>query len=89
MTEAEARKLLEQEGFTQIYVHKDGPNFEYPEHEHPVHTVHIIIEGSMTIWQGNTEHVSQPGERMDFEKGTPHMAKMGPHGCTFITGIRI
>lgn len=89
MSEAEARTLLEQDGFTQIYLHKDGPNFEYPEHEHPVYTAHIIIEGSMTIWQGGKEHVCRAGERMNFEKSTPHTAKMGPEGCTFITGIRI
>lgn len=89
MTEVEARKLLELDGFTQIYVHKDGPNFEYPEHEHPVHTAHIILKGGMTIWQGGKERMLAVGERMDFEKGTPHTAKMGPEGCIFVTGIRI
>lgn len=89
MTEIEGRKLLELDGFSQIYVHKDGPDFEYAEHEHPVFTTHIILDGTMTIWQGGTEQTYTTGERIDFEKGVPHRAKMGPKGCVFVTGIRI
>lgn len=89
MTEVEGRKLLELDGFSQIYIHKDGPNFEYPEHEHPVYTAHIILEGSMAIWQQGKEQVYKAGGRVDFEKGITHRAKMGSKGCIFITGIRI
>lgn len=89
MTEIDARKILEQDGFTQLYVHADGPNFLYPEHGHPVDTTHIIITGTMMIEQEGKEIVLQVGDRMNFPKGIFHAAKMGPQGCTFITGIRI
>jgi quercetin dioxygenase-like cupin family protein len=89
MDESEARTTFEKEGFTQLYVHADGPGFEYPEHDHPVYTAHIILKGSMTVTEGGKTHHLKVRDRLDFPKGVAHGVVMGSEGCTYITGIRV
>lgn len=88
MTHEEWQQKLETEGYQQIYVHTDPPHFEYPEHEHPVRTAHIILAGGMTIWEEGRQVDLKMGDRYDVVANALHEAKMGPEGCTYMIGIR-
>lgn len=81
-------KQLEVEGFSQIYVHQDPPFLEYPEHEHPVRTAHVILSGGMTIWSGGREVELRAGDRFDVLADVLHAARIGSEGCVFLIGIR-
>lgn len=82
-------KKLHEEGFSEVNTHTEGPNFYFEEHEHPVYTSQVILEGLMIIWQEGKQHDLKPGDRFDVPKGMMHSAKIGPEGCTYIIGIRI
>jgi mannose-6-phosphate isomerase-like protein (cupin superfamily) len=77
---------LRAEGFLHTYVWKDGPYAFYSDHTHPVETAHIILEGEMTLTQGNKTRTYHAGERCDVSAGTVHAAKMGLRGCKYLVG---
>jgi uncharacterized cupin superfamily protein len=84
------QKMLENEllaeGFLRTYVWQDGPYAFYSNHTHPVETAHIILEGEMTLTQGNETKTFRAGERCDVPAGAVHAAKMGLHGCKYLVG---
>lgn len=87
INEQEAKDLLVKEGFGNINVWQDGPNFEYGQHTHEKLTAHIILEGEMLL----TDHLGQEktikaGDRLDIPAGTIHKAKMGAVGCKYAVG---
>lgn len=86
MTEAEAKLQLEHEGFRNVSAWLDSPDFSYPEHVHPTGTVHIIVEGEMVVTMDGIIHDLQAGDRLEIEADQPHLARMGPLGCTYVTG---
>ena len=77
---------LRAEGFTCTYVWQDGPRAFYSDHAHPVETTHIILDGEMTLTQGNVTRTYRAGERCDVPAGAVHAAKMGLHGCKYLVG---
>jgi len=77
---------LHAEGFRCAYVWEDGPNAEYADHTHPVETAHIILDGEITLTQGETTRTYRAGERCDVPAGAVHSARMGLQGCRYLIG---
>ena len=84
MTEEEFKNQLTNEGFLDIYVQDDPASFEYPTHTHEKLTVHIILEGEMTMTDISGQKLLKAGQRFDVPAGTTHSAKMGTEGCKYI-----
>lgn len=90
MTLDEWKAQLSKEGYGELWVQTDEPGFVYKEHTHPVDTVHVILQGSMTAWAGGDQTTEfHMGERWDVAKYIPHGSTIGPSGCTYITGAKI
>lgn len=86
MTEAEAKNQLVAEGYLNVSAWLDSPDFSYPEHAHSTATAHIIVAGQMTLTMDGVDHDLQPGDRIEVPISLPHVATMGPAGCTYVTG---
>jgi mannose-6-phosphate isomerase-like protein (cupin superfamily) len=84
--EKEFEKELQAEGFSEIFVHRDGPNAFYPNHTHSGITAHIVLEGSITVTSEGKNRSYGPGERFDVPAGAVHSAKIGPEGCRYMIG---
>jgi mannose-6-phosphate isomerase-like protein (cupin superfamily) len=77
---------LHREGFLHTYVWQDGPNAHYPDHTHAAETAHVILDGEMTLTQGDSTHTYGAGERCDVPAGAVHSARMGLRGCRYLIG---
>lgn len=89
MTEGELEQGLIAQGYEQVCVHKDAPNFEYPSHDHPVDTAYGVLAGEMTVWIKDREHIVKKGQQLEIGKHVEHRALMGKEGCKFLVGVRI
>lgn len=89
MTEIEWKNKLFVEGYTQIWRHIDAPYREYGAHEHPVDTVHVVLEGEMLVEINGNRLRLKSGDRLNTPKNTAHGACMGPEGCILLIGIKI
>ena len=88
MTEQEWLERLREEGITGLTVVHMDPNTVKEEHTHEVHTIHVILEGELTLVDAHASHTYVPQQRVNILKGTTHVAKFGPDGCTMIVGVR-
>lgn len=79
-------RQLHSEGFVHTYIWQDGPNAFYPNHTHAIETAHIILDGEMTLTQGDKTQTFRVGERCDVPADAVHSAKMGPRGCRYLIG---
>jgi mannose-6-phosphate isomerase-like protein (cupin superfamily) len=79
-------RRLHSEGFLHTYVWQDGPDAHYPDHTHASETAHIILDGEMTLTQGDSAQTYSMGERCDVPAGAVHSARMGPRGCRYLIG---
>ncbi len=86
MDEQQLTKQLQEEGFDDVYVWEDGPDMNYPPHQHPAVSAHIILTGEMTVTVDGKTTTYKPGERFDIPGKTPHSARMGPEGCKYLVG---
>lgn len=84
MTEQQWGELLKQEGFANVYLWEDGPNFEYPDHTHEKRTAHVVLKGEMVLNDHGKIKKLTIGQRFDISPGTTHSAKMGPEGCRYL-----
>jgi mannose-6-phosphate isomerase-like protein (cupin superfamily) len=82
----EHQRRLRDEGFGETFVWQDGPQKFYPDHIHQFETVHIILEGEMTLTTGGETRTFCAGERCDVPAGAVHSARMGPQGCRYLIG---
>ena len=89
MTPEAWKEILRKEHFNEVWTHTDPAGHFYEGHSHPVDTVHVVLQGSIIVWAEGKEHLIQAGERLDLAKHMSHSAKIGPQGCTFLTGVRI
>lgn len=89
MTEGELEQQLKIDGYSQICVHEDQANFEYPDHDHPVDTAYVVLRGNMVVRLNGKEHAVREGDRLDIAKNVVHWARMGEQGCKFLVGVRI
>ncbi|OGG08367.1 hypothetical protein A3D05_05960 [Candidatus Gottesmanbacteria bacterium RIFCSPHIGHO2_02_FULL_40_24] len=87
--EKEWLKLLKKEGFKELVVHLiGGPNDVVEVHTHDKHTVHVVLEGEVSLTDKNGTKTIRQGERFEFSPGTIHSGKCGPQGCRSIVGLR-
>jgi mannose-6-phosphate isomerase-like protein (cupin superfamily) len=86
MNEKEWTKKLREEGFEDVYVWQDGPDYSYPDHTHPGTSAHIILEGEMTVISEGKTVTHRVGDRFDVPAHTVHSAKIGPQGCKYLVG---
>jgi len=85
------RKLIEQlesEGFQELRVCPIMAGFDVPAHTHDLHTVHVILEGELTVIDQNGKKVFNPGDRVEFPSGTTHQAFGGEHEGKMIVGVK-
>lgn len=88
MEERDLADQLLREGYVHLYVWEDGPDVEYPEHEHRAESAHIILRGEMTMVMNGEAKVYGTGDRCDLPAGSRHSAKTGPAGCRYLIGER-
>lgn len=81
-------KQLEEEGYKEVRVCPIPPNNDLPEHTHDIHTVHIILDGELTIVDGESIRTFKPGDRVEFPAGTVHRARGGTGIGTMIVGVK-
>ena len=86
MTEQELEEQLIDEGFSGIFVHRDSPHAHYPDHTHSGITVHIVLEGEITVTSEGQTITYKTGDRFDVPSGEVHSAKIGPDGCLYMIG---
>ena len=86
MDEQEAIERLENEGFSEVYVHEDSADVTYSDHAHEKRSAHIIIRGSMTLVVQGKPTELQTGDRLDIPAGATHSATIGPEGCRYVFG---
>ena len=86
MDEQQLTKQLQDEGFDDVYVWEDAPGMNYPPHQHPDVSAHIILAGEMTVTLDGQTRTYKPGERFDIPGKTLHSALMGPEGCRYLVG---
>ncbi|HYF10213.1 MAG TPA: cupin domain-containing protein [Candidatus Paceibacterota bacterium] len=79
---------LEREGYTQVAVCANGPDTDFGEHTHEEHTIHVILEGELTLTDETGSETLKRGQRFEIPAGTKHHAKCGPDGCTFVVGVK-
>lgn len=85
----QAEAQLKTNGYSEVAFHEDPPDFEYPEHDHPVDTAYIVTKGEMAVFLEGAERKMREGDRLDIGKHILHSAKIGGAGCTFLIGVRI
>jgi len=88
MEDKDLAQQLIQEGYVHLYVWEDGPNVDYPEHQHRAESAHIILNGEMSMTLNGETKIYRAGERFDLPAGVRHSAKTGPHGCRYLIGER-
>ncbi len=81
------QEQLEKEGFTDVRVCPLPPDKDLPEHTHDEHTVHVILEGELTVIDSREKHVYKSGERVEFSAGTTHKARGTDKGA-MINGVK-
>ena len=86
MDEREWARELREEGFSHIYVWKDGAGAFYPEHTHPALTAHVVLSGQMTLSIEGEPQTFRSGQRFDVPAHTVHSPLMGPGGCRHLIG---
>ena len=88
VNEKTMREQLRYEGFSRTYAWEDAPNTFYADHTHATETVHIIVDGEMTLVTGGQQRTYREGDRCDVSAGAVHSARMGPKGCRYLIGER-
>jgi len=86
LTTEEAKRILRDEGYVNVYDWFDSPDFSYAVHDHPAETVIWVIEGSMDIDMPEGPVRLTAGDRHAIPARWPHSATMGPTGCQYVLG---
>lgn len=81
-------KQLQDEGYTEVRVCPIPPNQDFPEHTHDIHTVHVILDGELTIIDASGTNTYRPGDRVEFPAGTTHKARGKTDTGTMIIGVK-
>lgn len=87
MNEQSLLKKLKKEGFTNLRICPLPPPIDTGEHTHDQHTVHLILEGTLTITDKKGTKIFRPGDRVEFPAGTTHTAKGSVSG-KMISGVK-
>ena len=85
--EAEARQLLESEGY-RPFLWSDSPGTRYPEHLHDCDECILVLEGEIRFDAGGERHILKRGDRLYLPRGTRHTAGVPASGVTYLVGQR-
>ncbi len=80
---------LKKDGFTDLRVCPLPPNIDTGKHTHEQHTVHIILDGELTIIDNTGRKTYGNGDRVEFPAGTTHKAIGTSGGGSMIVGVKI
>ncbi|WP_187646927.1 cupin domain-containing protein [Nitrosophilus labii] len=83
----EVKKILEDEGYFNIFVWRDTKGTFYPTHTHPYDEVRWVIEGEIVIANDEAEFLLGPGDRLNSPPNTPHWAKVISN-ITYVCGSK-
>ncbi|MBI4032721.1 cupin domain-containing protein [Candidatus Berkelbacteria bacterium] len=87
-TEQELIKQLEAEGYTDVRVCPMPPTEVTPPHTHVVHTVHIILDGELTVTENGETKTCKAGDRVEFPAGTTHTARSSIDDGRMVIGVK-
>ncbi len=79
---------LQSEGWKNVSVSNHEPNTVFGVHTHHDPSVHVILQGELTITDQNGVKTVGEGGRIEFPAGTTHNVLCGSNGCTFVVGFR-
>lgn len=79
---------LKEEGYEDVRVCPLPPNDDFPEHTHDEHTVHVILNGELTITDVSGSRVYKEGERVEFPPGSSHKARGSIDNGKMIVGVK-
>jgi quercetin dioxygenase-like cupin family protein len=85
MQKSKVVDALRGEGFV-VTEWTDEPNTTYERHAHPYREVRVVLSGDITFIGDSTSTHVGPGDRIDFEPGASHSARVGPNGATYLAG---
>ena len=86
VTVNDIRRVLQSEGYEDVYDWYDSPEFEYHDHAHQGDSAIWVMSGSMDIGLPD-EHIRlTAGQRYTIPATIIHNALMGPEGCQYVTG---
>ncbi len=85
--EKDIRKILEEEGYFNIFKWCDAAGTRYGVHTHPHHEVRWILSGHLQITENGVTLDLFPGDRMESDADTPHSAYV-PEDVCYICGSR-
>jgi len=80
-------KNLENEGYKNIFIHKDLKDTYYDWHKHPFEEVRIIIEGKLKINTKTKTFILKKGDRLNVPKNEEHEAYV-LEDTTYICGSK-
>ena len=80
MDEQQLTKQLQDEGFDDVYVWEDGPDMNYPPHQHPDVSAHIILAGEMTVTARWANPHLQTGRALRYSRQDTPRRPHGPGG---------
>lgn len=81
------KKVLEEEGYFNIFSWCDSPGSFYDWHTHPYEEVRWVYEGEVVMGTEYGEVILKPGDRLDLPAGTKHWAK-SKNGVCYICGSK-
>lgn len=87
MNEQEWLEKLQKEGVKHSTVVTMEPG-STAEHTHDEPTIHVILNGELTIKDSKGEKIYHEGDYIEFPAGTTHSAVFGPEGLTMIVGTK-
>lgn len=83
----EIKKILEKEGYFNIFSWCDGAGSFYDWHTHPYEEVRWVYEGEVIMGTEEGEVILKAGDRLDLPAGTRHWAK-SKNGVCYICGSK-
>jgi quercetin dioxygenase-like cupin family protein len=89
MSDREIIKSLEEIGFREVHiVDFPKPNQVIEQHTHDSLTIHVMLEGEISLIDNKGTVLLKKGDRYEIPAGTTHTAICGPNGCKFIVGFK-
>ena len=88
MTQEQAYKILEKEGYSDFHFVQLKPGEDPGPHTHERDTLQIILAGELIIEdeQGIRSYIYE--DRLKSPAGTSHTGMVGPEGASFVAGFK-
>lgn len=86
MNEEEALNRLKKEGYKEVYIWKDSPNFVYDKHCHEYETKLVMLEGKMVLEIDGSTVELLSGKDFVIPAWKYHLAKVSEDGARYAVG---